>query len=519
LWIGSRQYGAARYDGHIWQQFQGKNSLVANSVRSLTQTGDGSIWAGTDRGVSRFDGQTWTANVLPAALEIPEDSGSLKGTPSGKLWVNRFSRDWNLRAWPKTTHPDSTNDEFWTVCHQSAGKPPRTFIVSDARDVSQPGNISILWNGTAIWQEPEASFSSLQFAYRLDGQPWSAYGFESGHAFFTLPPGRHRFEVRARDHDFNVDPNPAVLEFVVLPPVWRQGWFILLLFLLTGSIAILSVRFIFERSDLRRTNRLLAAEIQEREQAEAALGRLNLELDQRVKDRTTALEAANQELESFSYSVSHDLRAPLRSIDGFSRALLEDYADKLDAEGQEHLQTVRGASQRMGRLIDDMLQLAHINRGEMHRTEVDLSQLAGQVADELKQSAPDRTVEFVIAPNCVVCGDPGLLRIVLENVLGNAWKYTSKQSSAKIKFGLADTVKGPAYFIQDNGCGFDMKYVHKLFGAFQRLHSTSDFSGTGIGLASVQRAIHRHGGQVWIEGHVNLGTTLFFTLPKPTLMP
>jgi len=288
---------------------------------------------------------------------------------------------------------------------------------------------------------------------------------------------------------------------------------------LAGLIFTQSVRVFLEQGRLRKTNRVLADEIKERKQAEAALGRLNLELDQRVKERTMELEVVNKELESFSYSVSHDLRAPLRAIDGFSRALLEDYTDKLDAEGKEDLQTVRIASQQMGRLIDDLLRLSQINRGEMRRTEVNLSQLAGQVAGELKNSEPGRDVEFVIAPNCVACGDAGLLGIVLENGLGNAWKYTGQKPSAKIEFGLTGTPKGPAYFIRDNGCGFDMKYAHKLFGAFQRLHSASQFPGTGIGLASVQRVIHRHGGHVWIEGKADQGTTLYFTLPKHPLTP
>lgn len=231
--------------------------------------------------------------------------------------------------------------------------------------------------------------------------------------------------------------------------------------------------------------------------------------------RTQAeLQNVNKELESFSYSVSHDLRAPLRSIEGFSRALLEDYEEKLDDEGRENLQTVRAASQRMDRLIDDMLRLSRINRTEMRCTEVNLSHMAEKIAASLQASEPDRKAEFTIAPDCVVHGDSALLHIALENVLGNAWKYTSQKPEARIEFGTSQTEHGTACFVRDNGCGFDMAYVHKLFGAFQRLHTESQFPGTGIGLASVRRVIQRHGGRVWIEGKVGEGATVYFTLPK-----
>ena len=232
-----------------------------------------------------------------------------------------------------------------------------------------------------------------------------------------------------------------------------------------------------------------------------------------MSERTAELQAANQELEAFSYSVSHDLRTPLRSIDGFSQAILDEYAHKLDDQGRDHLKRVRVATQHMGQLIDDMIKLARVTRVEMQREAVDLSVLAADVLTALQKSEPDRRVEYLIEPGLVVEGDVRLLRVVLDNLLGNAWKFTSKQAHARIEFGAhSQETGGPAYFVRDNGAGFDMNHIGKLFGAFQRLHLLSDFPGTGVGLATVQRIIHRHGGRVWAEGMVGKGATFYFVV-------
>jgi light-regulated signal transduction histidine kinase (bacteriophytochrome) len=208
------------------------------------------------------------------------------------------------------------------------------------------------------------------------------------------------------------------------------------------------------------------------------------------------------------------LRAPLRGISGFSQALAEDYADALDPQGKDYIRRITKATQHLTELIDDLLMLSRVTRTEMNQdTSVDLSGLAQSISEQLKSAQPARQVEWVIQPGTRVDGDANLLRIALENLLGNAWKFTSKVPAARIEFGTVGTEDGKTiYFVRDNGAGFEMAYASKLFGAFQRLHKTSDFPGTGIGLATVQRVIHRHGGRVWAEGEPNRGATFYFTL-------
>ncbi len=250
------------------------------------------------------------------------------------------------------------------------------------------------------------------------------------------------------------------------------------------------------------------ADTTDRKQAEQDLEQHRQDLARSVSE----LAAANKELESFSYSVSHDLRAPLRAIDGFSHALLEDCADRLDDAGKAHLNRIRAGTQRMGLLIDDLLNLSRLSRTQMHRQNVDVSALAGSVADGLRKAQPERHIELRIEAGLETSADPGLLRVVLENLLGNAWKFTSKRASAHIEFGMSRDTGTPAYFVRDDGAGFDPAYADRLFGAFQRLHAMSEFAGTGIGLATVQRIVHRHSGRIWAESAVDHGATFYFTL-------
>jgi two-component system sensor histidine kinase/response regulator len=238
-----------------------------------------------------------------------------------------------------------------------------------------------------------------------------------------------------------------------------------------------------------------------------------------LQESKAATEAANDELEAFSYSVAHDLRAPLRGIDGFSQALLEDYSEKLDEQGKTYLRNVRQSAQVMAQLIDSLLMLARVTQADVHRKQVDLSNLAIDTAGRLRSAQPERQVEFVIAEGAVNNGDSRLLGIVFENLLSNAWKFTGKREQACIEFGYTHENGQSVYFIRDNGAGFDMAYAAKLFGVFQRLHRVEEFEGTGIGLATVHRIIRRHGGRIWAVGEVDRGATFYFTLNETEHRP
>jgi signal transduction histidine kinase len=348
------------------------------------------------------------------------------------------------------------SDELLAGVFRGSFNPAIDFEVYDGAD---PASSPTLYDSDGIKRAgetgPEALFSK-ESRIEVAGREWSLY-------FATLP----RFEEQARS---------TLPAFVLASGV-------------AVSLLLFGITWMLVRSRTRAER-----------------------ISEDLEEANRELEEANRELEAFSYSVSHDLRAPLRSIEGFSQILLEDHADKLDEEGEDYLGRVRAASQHMDNLIDDLLDLSRVSRGPLRRETVDLSALATGIIDELRRSEPERGVEFVTEEGILAFADSNLLTVALENLLSNAWKFTSREEKARIEFGSVPRGEKRAYFVRDNGVGFDEAYSDKLFGAFQRLHAREEFEGTGIGLATVARIVRRHGGKVWARGRVGEGATFFFTL-------
>lgn len=357
---------------------------------------------------------------------------------------------------------------------------------------------------------------------RLDGQLlyWNRAGLEM-HGFSTLEEGVRRLPEFDQIYELST-PGGAVLPLQDWPMarVMRGGS-------LRGCEVHVRRRDIDWERDFSYSGALVRerggeqlafvtiSDITQRKAAEMALRETESELEQRVIERTAQLEAANKELEAFSYSVSHDLRAPLRGIDGFSQAVLEDFGGQLPEEGQRYLQTIRQGAQRMGILIDDLLTFSRLSRAPVMKQEVNTVHLVRGVLTELTAQQAGREIELTVGdlPNCQ--GDPALLKQVWVNLLSNAIKYTRNRERAVVEIGFAPENGGGAFFVRDNGTGFDMRYAGKLFGVFQRLHRAEEYEGTGVGLAIVQRVVHRHGGRVWAEAAIDNGATFYFTLEKP----
>jgi len=528
IWASTESDGLHRLDPRTgeWRRYSIPDGLPTDNLRGLLEDAEGMLWIGSNRGLVHFNPRTRQVRVfdenhgLPGSQFNPHArlrlaSGDfLFGTTQGFIRFDPHA----IRDDPGPTRVVLTNFEAFnaTVPAARPGSPLRQSITETSR-LEIPASFSVISFQFAALGFP--SPTPEQYRFKLEGfdQAWRTPGRELRATFTNLDPGRYRLRVRAARSDGSWNENGEGLELIVIPPWWATWWFRTgAAALVLGGVAAGGWGISARRQRIRARDRELALErarAAERERAAEALRVLNQELEQRVSERTAQLVNVVKELEAFSYSVSHDLRAPLRSIDGFSRVLQEDYAGKLGPEGDDSLRRIRAASQRMGLLIDDLLKLARVTRDEMNLGPVNLGALARTVADGLRQTNPNQPMEFLIAPDLTATGDARLLHLALENLLGNAVKFSSRRPVARIEFGRTVRNGKAMFFVRDNGAGFDSASARKVFDAFQRFHTTAEFPGTGIGLATVQRIIHRHGGHIEVESRPNEGATFFFTLP------
>lgn len=397
-----------------------------------------------------------------------------------------------------------TNDEsFLEPYHDAGGVLPRALDRLESLVRDEPDQLARLADLRARWADWE-SFASEELRRFRGGGDWLNLVVE-GQGKRRMDGMRRLLDELTSVERERAEERGALAERQARMVLWGGGAWLLVLGALLSWLA---------RSQLVVMSRDYESLLEQARSQARDLRASEARLEARVAQRTQELTAANKELESFSYSVSHDLRAPLRAVDGFSQALLEDEGERISEDGRDYLKRLRAAASRMGELIDDLLRLSRVTRAELRRESVDLSTLAREVADGLHKGAPERDTTFDITPGLTTRGDPRLMRVVLENLLGNAWKFTSQRSGARIEL-FAESQDGRTrYCVRDNGVGFDMAYAGKLFSPFQRLHRPDEFPGTGIGLATVQRIIHRHGGDITADAVPGAGASFRFTLEE-----
>ena len=505
LWIGTTN-GLNKFDikTGIFHRYTEKDGLPNNTIQGILEDTHSNLWIGTNHGLSQFNPGTakfrnyFESSGLQSNEFSPNACTILKSGEMAFGGADGFT----------LFHPDSISDDLSVPAvvltdFQIINKPVPIGINKDGRTIL-PQSISECDAITLSYEENVFSFEFAGLHYASPKDNLYAYmmeGFEKEWNYSTanrrfvpytnLNPGTYVFRVKASNSDGVWNEVGTSLRITITPPYWKTAWFrIGAIFLVLG---LLVAGYKIRTARIRSRNR---------------------ELERHIVDRTVQLETANKELEAFSYSVSHDLRAPLRSIDGFSIALLEDYSNKLDEKGKDYLHRVCAASKHMEQLIDDILNLSRVMRTEMLRTSVDLSSLAQTITNDLMRTQPNRKITFLITPGMLVHADRNLMGVVLENLFDNAWKFSSKHPTATIEFGCTTNQGQTVFFVKDDGDGFEMAYAGKLFVAFQRMHASSKFEGTGIGLTTVQRIIHRHGGKVWAEAEKDKGATFYFTVPS-----
>ena len=502
IWLGTEDgLNCFNRRDSTFTHFLQTDGLPNDAIKGICEDNHGNLWISTNNGISKFI-RGVDLPEKPVFKNYSIDDG-LQGVEFTRRACNR-GKDGTLYFGGNngfnSFHPDSIFDNPYVpeivltklfIFNREAEIGEENSPIE--KHISMLDEITLKYNNS-VFSIEYAALNYLapyqnQYAFKLTGfdNDWNYVGTQRLATYTNLNPGEYVFHVKGSNNDGIWNQKGTSIKVHIKPPFWLTAWFQI-------SALVVIIALIFLGVQLR------TAKIQSR----------NRELELHVKERTMQLEASNRELEAFSYSVSHDLRAPLRGMDGFSQSLLEEYSDKIDEKGRHYIQRIHTASQRMGQLIDDLLKLSRLTRRNIQRQRINLSSLVETMAEEFKQMDPERNVTFKIAKKIYAKGDISLIQIMLRNLIDNAWKFTSKKSSAIIEFDMIRQNKKNIYYIRDNGIGLDIQYSDKIFEAFHRQHLK--FEGTGIGLATAQRIVIRHGGHIWADGKVNKGATFYFTL-------
>lgn len=502
IWIGTAGGGLNKFDLKTkkFTHYGLDEGLTSTTIHAILEDNDKNLWISTPKGLFRFNIQKKefiNYNVYDGLQSNEFMVNSAFKSVTGELFFggingfNVFNPD-EIKTGNYKPNIVLTDFQIFNK-HIPIGKGENGRIILE-KSISETQRITLSYKDAVFSLE----FAYLDFtapvknlyAYKMEGfdKNWNYVGKRNFATYTKLPAGRYMFKVKGSNNGI-WDNSYAAIEIIITPPFWETWWFrISGLFLI---FCILAFSYKMRISRIRKYNR---------------------ELELRVKERTTQLETANKELESFAYSISHDLRAPLRAIDGFSYAIQEDYKNVFNDQANEFINRIRLNSQKMSNLIDDLLNMSRIARKDINLEFVNLSHIAGETYDELTKFDKDRTIELKITKDMFDTVDPQLIKLAFQNLLDNAIKFTKNIDSALINVGYIIQDNKKIYYIKDNGVGFDEKYSSKLFGVFQRLHTQEEFPGTGIGLATVQKIINKHGGKIWAESKLNIGSTFYFTL-------
>ena len=551
LWVGSRYYGLYRFDGQQWTQFSKNQGLPSNTIISIFEKSPNNVWVITDKDIARFDGQTWISGVFPDYFRFPREGGEISVSPDGTVWINKALREWKRRAFPFSITPSQAIDEFWTIGYRPEQHPPKTTIYVYSEKVDPAGNTLISWTGHDYWENTPAN--ELVYSWRINNEPWSEFSPETSILLTGLKSGKYSFEVRARDHDFNIELTPHQINFVVSPPIWKQPWFIALVISFLVIIAIYETRVIQRNRTLSRLNESLTQvnlTLETRQEKIQKQKEKILEQKEELEKKTTILEAKNQEImaqrdqletmvetveklsndkQRFFTNISHEFRTPLTLILGSIEHLLSNKEDNNRERLNKAYEVIQRSSKRILRLINQILEIRKIELGkqELHLTQGDIISFTREITMLFNNQAQNQQINLVFSSSqdaLIISFDHDKIEKILFNLLSNAFKSTPPGGEITLvmnhRIHEDSTSEAPkeelVFTIKDTGIGIPAEALQHIFDRFYQAHNPAQqkkYDSSGIGLSYVKDLVEFLQGSIHVDSTPGEGTIFWFRLP------